>query len=119
MEKPMGFQQRCIRFSAQVLQLTSVLPKSLASRTIADQLLRSGTSVGANAHEARSAESRADFIHKMQIALKESRETQYWLALIQQAKLLETVRIDPVLQECNEITAILAQSVITAKKNAQ
>ncbi len=118
--KDASFEERCLAFSANILKLASsdVLPKTSSVRTIADQLFRSGTSVGANVHEARAAESRADFIHKMQIALKESREVNYWLALIQKAGVVET---DPFLlrlsQESSEISAILAKSVITAKKN--
>ena len=63
------------------------MPKNQATRTVGDQLLRSGTSIGANVHEAQDAESTADFIHKLQIALKEAQETAYWLTLVQESEL--------------------------------
>jgi four helix bundle protein len=102
-----------------VLRLVGQLPKTQTSRAIADQLLRSGTSVGANVHEARSAESRADFVHKMQIALKEARETSYWLILTAEAKLAETPTLPDLVEECDQITAILVASVKTARRNAE
>jgi len=111
------FQERCLVFSASVLKLVYQLPRSPATRTISDQLLRSGTSVGANVQEAKAAESRADFVHKFQIALKEARETFYWLSLLQRSELLQGVLLEELVQEASEIAAILAQSVITAKKN--
>ena len=117
MERRIEFQQRCLRFSAEVLRLVVQLPKNQTTRVISDQLLRSGTSVGANVREARAAESRADFVHKLQIALKEVGETGYWLELIALAKLLEGPALDSLTREANEIGAILGKSVITAKRN--
>jgi four helix bundle protein len=111
------FQHRFIRFSADVLLLVEKLPKTQTGRHIADQLLRSGTSIGANVQEARSAESRADFIHKMQVALKELRETAYWLEMINCARLCDATTLVDLPSRCEELTAILAKSVITAKKN--
>jgi len=112
------FQHRFIRFSAEVLLLVEKLPKTQTGRHIADQLLRSGTSIGANVQEARSAESRPDFIHKMQVALKELRETAYWLEMIHCADLVDPSALGELPGRCEELTAILAKSVITAKKNA-
>jgi len=117
MDQSNAFFERCLSFSVGILDVSSCLPRSRSGRHIADQLLRSGTSVGANVQEARSGESRADFIHKMQVALKEVRETLYWLALIQKATLVKKDSLPSLVKECNEITAIIAKSVITAKKN--
>ena len=111
------FEERFLTFSADVLALVCRLPKSQTGRHIADQLMRSGTSVGAQMREARAAESRADLIHKMQIALKEAREASYWLLLLRKAGIISDRSLDGLVQESNEITAILAKSVITAKKN--
>jgi four helix bundle protein len=100
-----------------MLKLTSQLPRTLIGRHVASQLLRSGTSIGANVHEARSAESRADFIHKMQVALKEARETHFWMALIHESGLADNASLSPLSQECDELQAILAKSIMTARKN--
>jgi len=77
----------------------------------------SATSIGANIAEARSAQSRADFISKMEIALKEARETDYWLTVLYRLKDSPTHDQKALLQECNEITAMLVASVKTAKQN--
>ena len=118
METPHPFHERCLEFSAGILVLTSELRKNRSLGSIADQLIRSGTSVGANTQEARSAESRADFVHKIQVALKELRETGYWLALIEKSKLLKYPSLDALRRECNELTAMLVASVKTAKRNS-
>jgi len=115
MQQP--FRERCLKFSGEVLLLTSRLPKTYAGRHVSNQLLRSGTSIGANAYEARSAESRADFIHKMQVALKEARETGFWLELIQNTKITRDDALPALTKECDELCAILASSIITARKN--
>ena len=116
-ERRIEFQQRCLRFSAEVLCLVARLPRNQTTRAIADQLLRSGTSVGANVREARAAESRADFVHKMQIALKEAGETAYWLELIAMSNLVSDAPLERLSNEADEIAAIIGKSVITAKRN--
>ena len=118
MEKNKQFDERYLAFGADILNLVSHLPRTPATRHVADQLFRSGTSVGAHLQEARAAESRADFIHKFQIALKEMRETSYWLALLKRSGLAKEVAMEPLMAQCGELTAILAKSVITAKRNA-
>lgn len=75
------------------------------------QLLRSGTSVGANLEEAKAAQSRPDFISKTRISLKEARETHYWLRLLERSDLVESNRIHPLVEEANEIVAILTSIV--------
>jgi len=83
-----------------------------------EQLVSSGTSVGANLAEARSAQSRADFISKLEIALKEARETDYWLTILYKTSKNPDVSLRYLLKECDEITAMLVASVKTAKANA-
>jgi len=73
---------RLLQYGARIIRLVEALPKTLVCRRIADQLLRSGMAVGANYEEAQGAESRVDFSHKLQIALKELRESNYWLRLL-------------------------------------
>jgi len=115
MEKKERFQEKFLEFGAEIVVLVKDLPRTTPGRQIADQLLRSGTSVGANVHEAQSAESSADFVHKLQIGLKEIRETSYWLALVDKSNLLQGDALMRLVSRCEELTAILARSVITAK----
>jgi len=83
---------------------------------ISKQLLRSGTSIGANVNEAGSAQSRKDFISKMSIALKEAKETRYWLLLISESKLISK-DLSGLLNEAEEIIKIISKIIITSKKN--
>lgn len=85
--------------------------------SLVNQLERSATSIGANIREANYAHSRADFIAKLQIALKECYETEYWLALLQRTELIATDQISSLLHDCGSIRRILVTSVNTAKKN--
>jgi four helix bundle protein len=118
MEQRGLFQERCLNFGSLIWNLSEQLPKTRAGRHTADQLFRSGTSVGANVHEARAAESRADFIHKMQVSLKEAREAHSWLSLIRRKEAVDSTSADFALRECHEIICILAKSVLTARKNS-
>jgi len=79
-------------------------------------LFRSATSAGANYEEACGAESRADFVHKLQIVLKELKETRYWLLLIKKSELVKTSNLDQLTQEAGELAKIIAKSVVTVKK---
>lgn len=85
-------------------------------RTLGKQLLRSGTSIGANVHESRSAQSDKDFISKMEIALKEARETKYWLEVLLEAEIVKPELFKPLLQEVDEIGKILNASTKTMKE---
>lgn len=84
--------------------------------SITNQLERSATSIGANIHEANYAHSRADFVAKMQISLKECYETEYWLTLLVKAGLVEKERIKPLYNQCGTIRRILVASINTAKQ---
>ena len=109
--------ERTFKFALRIVKLVSVLPHSPLGDVLGRQLLRSGTSIGANIEEAHAASTKRDFTYKMFIALKEARETNYWLRLIKDAELMSATRIDSLVQESLEIKLILAQSVITSKKS--
>jgi len=109
--------ERFMLFAVNIIKLEQQLCKTYSGRHIYGQLFRAATSVGANYEEARAGESRADFIHKLQIVLKELRESHYWIKLILTAKLVtsdDDVLIF-LLSESKELTRISAKSVVTAK----
>jgi four helix bundle protein len=108
--------ERLIDFAVRVLRVVDSLPKSVVGRHVGLQLARSATSVGANYEEGRGAESLADFVHKVGIAWKESRESLFWLKVIHRSKLVKPQRLDPLLKECDELCAILAASLVTSRK---
>jgi four helix bundle protein len=110
---------RLLDFAANVIQICDKLADSHSRRHIANQLMRSATSAGANYEEACGAESRSDFIHKMQVALKETQEALYWLKLVKKASLIpgSVQDYDKILNEAQEINRMIAKSVITAKKS--
>jgi len=107
--------ERRLAYAARNVRLVGALPKTLAGRHVGTQLLRSGTSAGANYQEARGGESRADFVHKLQIALKEVRESHYWLRLIVEAKLLPTEKLAAITDESEQLIAILSKAVARTK----
>jgi four helix bundle protein len=107
--------ERFLDFAARIVKLVTAVPKNQAARHIAGQILRSGRSIGSNYEEARGAESRADFIHRLSISWKEARESWYWLRLMQRAQLIKPIRLAALTQEANEISAILGRSLATAK----
>jgi four helix bundle protein len=115
MNPPARLEDRLLEYGARVIKLVESLPKTLVGRRIGDQHLRSGTAAGANYEEARGAESRSDFVHKLQIALKEMRESDYWLRLLLRAEKVPRERIAPLLDESNQLRAMLSKSVATAK----
>jgi four helix bundle protein len=109
--------RRTLEFAIRLIALVDALPKSRAADVIGRQLLRSGTSIGANYREAQRAESRDDFIHKTAISSKEAAETEYWLELIAQTKQLASNDAEKLLIECRELIAILLSIGKKAKAN--
>ena len=107
---------RTFQFAVRVVKLVRRLPKTLDAVEIGRQLIKSGTSVGANVEEAHGAESQRDFIHKMSIARKEARESRYWLRLIH-AAILDDDETRALIQEADELVRILSAIVATAKKH--
>ncbi len=111
-------QDRLIDFAVRVMNVVEALPNSRIGNHIGGQLSRSGTSPAPNYGEARSAESRKDFLHKMKISLKELRETHVWLLMIQRKPLIEPQeKLAPIISECNELISIFVASVKTTEKN--
>lgn len=109
--------ERLINFAARVGKVVDALPDSRMGRHIGSQLVRSGTSPAPNYEEGCAAESRADFVHKLSIALKELRESHTWIRLIIKTEMLTEHRLGELLDECNQLCNIIAQSIVTAKEN--
>jgi len=119
MKDKYDLQERLIDYAVRIINLTEKLPETRTGKHIAGQILRSGTAPAPNYGEAQSAESRNDFIHKLKISLKELRETGVWLQIIIKSKIHEIDKLTPLLNETNELIAILHKSIETAKQNAQ
>ena len=109
---------RFLKFGARTYKLASALPKTSLAQHVGVQLFRSATSAGANYSEACGAESKRDFAHKLQIVVKELREAQYWLQLIAIAGMLPTKRMESIVREVGELTAICVASSKTANLRA-
>jgi four helix bundle protein len=111
-------EERTVRFAIEIIEFASTLPHSKTGAVIEYQLVKAGTSVGANYREANRAESRADFIHKIAIVEKECAEARYWLEVCDRAKLGQPIKRKWLLQESGELLAIFTSSGRTAKANA-
>jgi four helix bundle protein len=110
-----GLEQRTKRFALRVIEFVAELSKTQVNNVLGYQLLKSGTSIGANYREANRAESRNDFIHKIGIVEKEAAETQYWLELCQDAHLGNAKKREWLLQESNQLLAIFTTIGKTTK----
>jgi len=108
---------RLLNLGVAAIRLAARLPRDTAGRHVASQLVRSATSGGANYEEARAAESRNDFIHKVRIAGKELRETVYWLTVIERLGWARA-ELGALPLQANELAAMLAASARTARRNA-
>jgi four helix bundle protein len=111
-------KDRTMDFGVRVLGLIDALPSTIKGRVVAQQLAKAGTSVGANYRSACRGRSKADFIAKLGIAEEEADESAYWLGMIIRSKLLNSEMVAPLLQEADELTAILAASGGTARRNS-
>ncbi len=112
-------EKRLISFAAAILSLSSKLPKTPQGRHICGQILRSGTAAAANYGEARGAESRADFIHKLKVVFKELNETTIWLEVVAESSLLSPEIIVAIVAENRELCRIIAASIKTARMSAE
>ncbi|MBM4167061.1 MAG: four helix bundle protein [Ignavibacteria bacterium] len=108
---------RTKQFALRVIKLVNALPKTLVGKVIGNQLLRSGTSVGANYRAVCLARSNADFISKLGIVLEETDESSYWMELILEAELMTLDRMKEIMQEAKELTKIFMASLKTSKRN--
>ena len=107
---------KSFEFAIRVVNLYKYLCEKKNEYTLSKQLLRSGTSIGANVAEAQQAQSKADFISKISIALKEATETKYWLQLLQAANYLSENETKSILDDCTEIEKILVTILKTSKQ---
>ena len=117
MKKGDDILERLLEFAARVGNVVDALPDTRLGRHIAGQLVRSGTSPAPNYDEGRAAESVDDFCHKLNIALKELRESHVWLRMIVKARLLPDHRLGDLIDECDQLQRIIAKSIVTAKEN--
>ena len=112
-----NLEERLIDFAVRIIRTAESLPETKIGKHIGGQLTRSGTSPAPNYGEAQDAESRADFIHKIKISLKELRETKVWLQMIIKASLIKpSSKLELLIREADELIAIFVASVKTAKK---
>jgi four helix bundle protein len=114
---PRDIKARTFEFAVRVVRLSQFLDEQPGvGRTLGKQLLRAGTSVGANVEEAQAGQSKADFISKYAIALKEARETHYWLRLLVACEVMPKTRVDDLLNEADEIMRVIGAIIVSAKK---
>jgi four helix bundle protein len=116
--KHQNLQDRTRKFALSVIKFTEQLQRDDTSKTLGRQLLRSGTSVGANYRAACRSKSQADFISKMSTVLEEADESGFWLELLLDASKAKMELVQPLLAEANELTAITASSIKTARRNS-
>jgi len=117
--KKFDLEERLIDFSVQIIKTSEKLPQSFAVNHLSKQIIRSSTSAALNYGEAQSGESRKDFIHKMQIALKELRETSVGLRILSRSGHNVNDSLDQAIVEVNELISIFVKSISTAKSKAQ
>ncbi len=110
-----SLKQRTKEFALRIIRLSSSLPNSLEAQVLRKQILRSGTSVGAHYREGSRARSDAEFVSKLNGGLQELEETGYWLELLAESGLVKPERLDDLLNETNELTAILVTCIKNAK----
>ena len=110
-------KQRTKQFGLRVMKLCDALPRSRSANVIANQLLRSATSVGVNYRSACRARSSADWINKLGVVIEEADESAYWLELIIEGELLPVAKVAALLKEADELTAIFTASQMTSKRN--
>jgi four helix bundle protein len=112
---PQELSDRLWQFAARIAKVVDALPNTRVGRHIAGQIVRSGIAPAPNYEEARSGESRADFVHKVNVALKELVETRGWLKFISLTGLLPGKRVAVLVDECDQLCRILGKSIATAK----
>ena len=104
-------------FAVRIVNLYKYLTKEKSEYILSKQLLRSGTSIGANVNEAIRAQSQADFVSKMHIALKEAGESEYWILLLEKTDYLSKVQADSIFKDCESLIKILVSIIKTTKQN--
>ena len=109
---------KSIDFAARIIKLRKFLEEKQKEHIISKQILRSGTSIGANINEAQYGNSKADFIAKLHISLKETAETEYWLRLLNKSEYVDEKLFKSLLDDCLELKKLLISSINTAKNNS-
>ncbi len=117
--KKEDLRQRTKQFALRILRLYSALPQSTAAQILGKQLLRSGTSIGANYREAYRARSKAEFIAKTGICLGEAEETAYWLELLAEGEVIAPAKLMELMDECDQLIAILVTILNRAKQKVE
>ena len=112
-------EERLVNFAVRIIKLSACLPRTAAGKHIGGQILRSGTSPAPNYGEARGAESRADFVHKIRVVLKELNETSIWLRIIKRSGILKAELLIDIAQENGDLCKIFAASLKTARTRDQ
>ena len=105
-------------FAVRIIRFYQYLSTKKHEHILSKQILRSGTSIGANVRESYNAQSNADFINKLSIALKEANETLYWLELFLESEIINNDEYDSLFQDLNELIALLTSTIKTSKKNS-
>jgi four helix bundle protein len=116
---PPVLTQRTKDFALRIIRMYSTLPKTSVAQVLGKQILRSGTSVGANYHEANRARSKAEFIAKMGDSLMELEETGYWLELLSESGTIRPARLDDLQKECRQLVAIYITIIKRAKSSSK
>lgn len=109
--------KKAFKFSIRIVRLYKYLVEEKNEYILSKQILRSGTSIGANIKEGIVAQSKKDFLSKMYVSLKEADETEYWLEILNQSEYIESKVYDSIIEECKEINKLLCATVKTTKKN--
>ena len=110
-------KEKSYQFALRVIKLYKYTVAEKKEYVLSKQILRSGTSIGANVEEANQAQSKADFIHKLSISQKEAFETDYWLRLLRDSEYLTETQADSLLNDCRELQKLLTSSIKTAKES--
>ena len=110
-------RQKSKTFAVRIIKFARFLQYERKDHIISNQIFRSGTSIGANIRESYNAQSKADFINKLHIALKEADETAYWLELLMESEIIDNQQFDSLYNDLKEIIALLTASIKTAKNN--
>jgi four helix bundle protein len=113
--KQYDLEERTLEFGKRIIRMCKVIPKSTINNVLVNQVMRSGTSIGANYREANETETKKDFCFRMRICRKEAKETIYWLNLIIEANPEITERIKPLIQETQELVKICAAIIEKSK----
>ena len=111
-----AIQEKSFHFAVRIVNLCKYLQAEQKEYTLSKQLLRSGTSIGANVSESQQAQSRPDFVNKLNIALKEASETEYWLRLLFATDYLSADQFNSIFADCNEVKSLLV-AIVKSSKN--